>query len=73
MSEQKVFNITFGGSVRLSVDEIWPDGDGPEDPTPEDVVARMEEEINKHSLVDEWGLEDDLEITVAHNGKRSTW
>lgn len=29
-------------SFTLALDEIWPDGDAPEDPTVEDVVAQME-------------------------------
>jgi hypothetical protein len=38
----KAFTLSITGSVTLTVEQIWPDGDAPENPTVEDVRARVE-------------------------------
>jgi hypothetical protein len=45
----------------LQEDEIWPDGDGPEDPTPEDVVAYLREQFpSQFDLL--WAMTHDWNI-----------
>lgn len=38
----KAFTISITGSVTLTPEQIWPDGDAPENPTVEDARARVE-------------------------------
>lgn len=40
MREMGMFTISFP-DTHLSVADVWPDGDAPENPTPEDVAAVM--------------------------------
>jgi len=51
-----------GPSFELELDEIWPDGDAPEDPTAEDVVEVMRDYGS--SLIRDWSLDDGLEIYI---------
>lgn len=59
------FEVTFSGSFRLAIDEVWPNGDAPEKPTPADVVRKMMKEGSKTRLLDDWNLGDDLTIIVS--------
>ena len=51
------FVISFP-DVRLSVNDIWPDGDAPDNPTPDDVIEAMEGTgySTPASVVREWEL-----------------
>jgi hypothetical protein len=51
------FTVDFGGAISLSVDEIWPDGDAPENPTANDVIQRMCEYGPKMQTLQDWRLE----------------
>ena len=59
-----VFDVTLTATHQLSLDEIWPDSDGPEVPTAEDVKAVMESCGSKVSVLQEWMLLGDLHVTV---------
>lgn len=64
----KSFTIEIHMEESLTVDEIWPDGDAPENPTAEDVkkVFVKGHEYNIHSRCADWGFEiskDDVIIT----------
>jgi len=43
----------------LSVDEIWPDGDAPENPTTQDVIRSMRErgDTDPGQIINDWNLE----------------
>ena len=65
MSQIK-FNIMYDVDVVLDLDQIWPDGDAPEDPSVEDVYEAMfgERKIPSYSpsitrMLDEWDCLDD--------------
>lgn len=65
------FTINFDGSVPLSVEEIWPDGDAPSNPTVDDVIARMRSTSSGlGSFLRDWNLEDDIDVSVEGNGLR---
>jgi hypothetical protein len=55
------FTISFP-SITLSVSDIWPDGDAPDDPTAEDVAALMEKCGGLHGVLYDWCLLDELEV-----------
>jgi hypothetical protein len=57
--------IEFQGSVALSVAEIWPDGDAPEEPHVRDVIEKMQAAGSKLRMLDDWNLEQDLTISVT--------
>ena len=63
MSE-KTFLVSFSGSTAMTVDEVWPDGDAPDEPTAADVVAVMRTCGPPIRMVDEWSLADYLEVWV---------
>lgn len=58
--------IEWGGSDTLAKRDIWPDGDAPENPTDEDVMAAMRKSGSLWMLAQEWNL--DLQ-GVEVNGK----
>lgn len=59
----KTFHITLTGDHELSISDIWPDGDAPENPTVADVVAVMRQYgYEAARLALDWNLELDLEI-----------
>lgn len=55
------FTVSFP-SVTLSIDEVWPDGGAPENPTAEDVAARMQEDGGFHRVVRDWNLLSELDV-----------
>lgn len=57
------FVISFP-EVELGVDEIWPNGDAPENPTPDDVIEVMKETHRAHpmTVTHEWRLIDTLYV-----------
>lgn len=53
----KKFSISIGGEYTLSVEDIWPDGDAPENPTSADVAAAIDEDcIDVASLIKDWNM-----------------
>jgi len=60
------FMLSFEGSCTLKIEEIWPDGDAPKNPTVDDVVKRIKEDARSPGeLLSEWLLEDHLEMNVT--------
>lgn len=57
------FLVTFEGSVPLTVEQVWPDGDAPENPTADDVVDVMRTYGRPTRVIEDWCL-DDLRIGV---------
>ncbi len=66
--------FTLGlGEVVLSVEDIWPDGDAPPDPTVEDVVVQMRSTgCAAVTLVRYWSLLDEIEVS-ASDGSRAVF
>jgi hypothetical protein len=58
----KAFDIFMSGTWRLSLDQIWPDGDAPENPTIDDVRAVMPD---VDLLIFDWNLVPDVEVRSA--------
>lgn len=55
---ERVFSFDLDSNFSLSVSEIWPDGDAPENPEVEDVVkvVRADARGSLRSLVERWDL-----------------
>jgi hypothetical protein len=62
------FTIEINISESFTVDDIWPDGDAPENPTADDVRALfLKKAHNVHQTCTDWGLEirkEDVHITA---------
>ena len=58
------FTIEVDSFTEMCIDEIWPDGDAPKNPTAEDVARRIQEScLNAGDLLQEWNL--DTTVTVG--------
>ncbi|NBZ97081.1 MAG: hypothetical protein EBR40_11800 [Proteobacteria bacterium] len=73
------FTVHVESVVTMTVEEVWPDKDGPKDPTAEDVAEAMEwymrsRRVRMYRMLDDWGLMDsnDLSVTVAGPGLEGT-
>ncbi len=64
------FGVEMFGSLTLTAEEIWPDGDAPINPTTEDVAQRMRD-FGKTSLMNDWMLADYLSISVTDNESKN--
>jgi hypothetical protein len=57
------------GPVLLTKDEIWVDGDGPDNPTKEDVERLIRDECRYpwelFELAQKWNLHDGAELSVS--------
>ena len=66
VSKRPGFIIDLHGSWDLAVEDIWPDGDAPENPTAEMVAQRMRDYGPMMFTLREWCLEPQ-EVTVYGN------
>lgn len=65
------FHIEWGGEADLSITEIWPDGNAPENPTREDVIAEMQKSGSASRLCSEWNLQiEGVEVNGQDSGLR---
>jgi hypothetical protein len=55
------FTISLCGAEVLSIEEIWPDGDAPKNPTREDVAAVLAK-YSARDLILDWGIGVDVEV-----------
>lgn len=60
----KKFILTVSGEVKLDVDDIWPDGDAPANPTAEDVLSVLWCSGRLSDVLADWNLEDDFDWDV---------
>lgn len=61
---ERTFNVHIESDMALTVNEIWPDGDAPFNPTTEDVVRVMEAAGSKRSVLRDWELLQDVTVDV---------
>lgn len=69
MGDPVQFLVTLDGSCYLDIEDIWPDGDAPENPTTEDVAAVMRGCGSKLSVLDDWSLVHELGVEVHAKGQ----
>jgi hypothetical protein len=62
-TSQRKFVISFP-DVELSVNEVWPDDDAPEDPTPTDVIEQMRGSngVDVLGIASSWSLIESLSV-----------
>lgn len=54
----KQFQITYTVDVSLNADELWPDGDAPENPTAADVRRLIQKSGGIYRVLDDWNLRE---------------
>lgn len=65
------FHLEWGGEAYLTLDEIWPDGNAPENPTREDVIAVMQRSGSLGRLLQDWNLEvEGVDVDGRDSGMR---
>ena len=58
----KRFSITIEGEYDFTVEELWPDGDAPENPTAADVRQLIKDSGGVRAVIRDWGLDMDLHV-----------
>ena len=58
------FSIRYEIDITLRVDQIWPDGDAPENPTIADVHDIIEQCGGIERVICDWNLGDGAEVIV---------
>jgi hypothetical protein len=72
---QKHFIIKVECEITLGVDEIWVDGDAPENPTAKDVVKLMQDDCcTVTALLSEWNFPTSVHVQDQADWKdEETW
>lgn len=60
----KRFEITIDGSVVLDIDQIWPDGDAPENPNANHVMLLLCKDGRWLDNLVDWNLDDEFAPAV---------
>ena len=63
------FNLNVEGGVYLSIEDIWPDGDAPKNPTREEVAKRLRESGSLRQIILEWNLP----VSIDVDGLEAVW
>lgn len=66
----KTFRIEINISEDLTVKELWPDNNGPENPTREDVLALIKQ-CGGLQIIHDWNLGTDFDIEVVDHEPHS--
>jgi hypothetical protein len=61
----KTFRITLELDETFTLEQLWPDGDAPENPTTADVYALIADCGGAHHIIRDWSLEDHLDVHVS--------
>lgn len=67
------FTISVNMDVAMHADNIWPDGDGPADPTPQDVIDAIKAAGSRTQWLDSWNIDTDLDVTVTRPDGRGSY
>jgi hypothetical protein len=65
MSNKKHFFFNIEIDDTFEIEHLWPDGDAPENPTLDDVVALIQKCGGPDQVADDWNMLDGLSITVS--------
>jgi hypothetical protein len=60
-----VFQFELSADVTLEVEDIWPDGDAPENPTVDEVLEVIRKCGGVRTVIRDWDLDNDLRLDVS--------
>lgn len=63
-AERISISIGLEAQFDLALADVWPDGDAPERPTAQDVLAVMRRSSTMRQWLHDWGFDDELEAFV---------
>lgn len=55
----KKFSLSYTIDVMLNAEDLWPDGDGPADPTEADVLQLIAKCGGIRNVIEDWNLDPD--------------
>jgi hypothetical protein len=64
-TKSKTFYFQFERTIELSIDDIWPDGDAPDNPTVMDVVSVVNDCGGALDVFRDWDLDSEIELTIS--------
>lgn len=64
-----MFRMSISIEAHLTKEELWPDGDAPENPTAKDVVELIRKCGGATKIIEDWNLDDLLECAVWDDKK----
>lgn len=65
MPRDQSFTVCFNESFELTVEDVWPDGGAPENPTAQDVADTMRKYGHKTRVMVDWNMVPPIEIIDA--------
>jgi hypothetical protein len=68
-NKRPMFHFSIAADISLSVEEIWPDGDAPENPTIEDVLEVIAKCGGRMRVIRDWNLHHELTMDVSGPGR----
>lgn len=73
MTRPVSFTLSASSEYVLGMDEIWPDGDAPDNPTAADVVEQMQKHGNSiHGVIGDWNLvPTEVEVFGNHDASKA--
>jgi len=73
-TDKTAFIVSFP-EIELTIKDIWPDGDAPDNPTPEDVIEAMKgaSDPTPRNVAFDWMLIDHLFVQRADGGSEVEW
>jgi hypothetical protein len=63
----RFFSFNIEVDETFDIADLWPDGDGPENPTLDDVVKLIQTCGGPDQVASDWNLLDGLSITISDN------
>lgn len=62
------FSINLSCDVMLSISDLWPDGNAPQDPTVADVAELVRRDGGLRHIIRAWNLDAETEMTISGPG-----
>lgn len=66
-------NVHIEADINLEVQDLWPDGDAPNPVTAADVLALMESQGSKTTVLQDWCLMDEVDVHVSVQRPNPAW
>lgn len=60
----KLFTVSISFDYDFSIDELWPNGDAPENPTVQDVVDLINKCGGVSKIICDWDIDRNLECII---------